>query len=157
MTAALHLKKIRELDLEQPSAPGRPSYISAASGLVTVRSWQYVVADDELHLGVFPVQATQPGRLFRLFEGELPADKGDRKKVKPDLEALVLLPSFAGYTHGALFAIGSGSKRNRRQGVLLRLDEHGAIHGKPRAVDLAPLFDAIEQHEHVHKIVGIAK
>src|SRR5882757_8951381 len=121
----LRLKQIRELNLEAPSRTGRPLHLSAASGLVVVKSLAYVVADDELHLGVFPTQGTAPGRLFRMFEGDLQRDKGDRKKAKPDLEALVLLPSFPDFAHGALFAIGSGSKRNRMRGVLLGLDQQG--------------------------------
>jgi hypothetical protein len=140
------LKKIRELNLTAPSRPGRPSHMSAASALVVVKSFQYVVADDELHLGVFPAQGTAPGQLFRMFEGNLPRDKSDRKKVKPDLEALVLLPSFSDLAHGALLAVGSGSRGNRMQGVLLALDRQGALRGEPRLIDLSPLFGAIEKH-----------
>jgi len=140
------LKKIRELDLAAPSRPGRPLHLSAASALVVVKSFQYVVADDELHLGVFPAHGTAPGWLFRMFEGDLPKDKSDRKKVKPDLEALVLLPSFSSLEHGALLAIGSGSRGNRMQGVLLALDQHGAMQGEPRLIDLSPLFVAIKKH-----------
>ncbi len=63
-----------------------------------------------------------PGRLLRLFDGELPAAKAARKKQKPDLEAITQLPPFGNYPHGALLALGSGSKQNRRRGALLRLD-----------------------------------
>jgi len=142
----LRLKKIRELELERPSRPGRPLHLSAASGLVVVQEYHYVVADDELHLGVFAAEGMQPGRLFRLFEGNLPRDKGDRKKLKPDLESLVLLPPLAGLRHGALFAIGSGSRRNRMVGVLLGLDQQGAIRGQPAQIDMTPLFGAIQKH-----------
>ena len=51
--AGLSLQRLRELDLEAPSEPGRPAFVSAASGLVCVGNYLYVVADDELSLGVF--------------------------------------------------------------------------------------------------------
>jgi hypothetical protein len=142
----VRLTKLRELALDAPSRPGRPRYLSAASGLVVVKSFHYVVADDELHLGVFPADGATPGTLFRLFEGELPKDKSDRKREKPDLETLLLLPSFARYEHGALLAIGSGSKSNRRRGALLALDERGGIRGQSRVIDLADLMSPIKKH-----------
>ena len=110
-----------------------------------MKSWLYVVADDELHLGVFAAEGDAPGQLIRIFEGDLPDDKAQRKRLKPDLEALVLLPPFAAYTHGALFAIGSGSTPNRKRGVLLALDEQGRVEGEPRAIDLSQLFAPIGQ------------
>jgi len=70
-----------------------------------------VVADDELHLGVFHATDAGPGHLMRLFPGRLPHPKAARKARKPDAEALTRLPPFAGCPHGALLAIGSGSKR----------------------------------------------
>jgi hypothetical protein len=139
----LHLEKIRELTLERPSAPGRPAHLSAASGLVAVKSFLYVVPDDEHYLGVFPAEGAAPGKLVRIVDGDLPDDKDERKRLKPDLEALVLLPPLPAWVHGALFAIGSGSKRNRRRGIVLPLDPQGSIAGKPRLIDLSPLFAAI--------------
>lgn|GEM_PF-4646079 len=51
--AIVGLEEIRELDVSTETRGSRLSYISAASGLVCVGSTIYVVADDELHLGVF--------------------------------------------------------------------------------------------------------
>ncbi|MFP2906856.1 DUF6929 family protein [Pyxidicoccus sp. 3LFB2] len=51
----------RTLTLESPEAPGRPAHVSAASGLVRVGPWLYIVADDALHLAVFPAQGDAPG------------------------------------------------------------------------------------------------
>ena len=65
------LTKIRELDLLVAPAAGRPLHLSAASGLACVNSFIYVVADDELHLGVFRKGKREPGRLIRLLEGAL--------------------------------------------------------------------------------------
>lgn len=140
------LTKIRELNLSAAASAGRPLHLSAASGLVCLNSLIYVVADDELHLGVFPSTDNKPGQLVRLFAGELPDFKADRKKQKPDLEALTLLPAFGGYPHGALFALGSGSKRKRRRGAVAGLDAQGAISGTPRIIDLSDLFVPLDEH-----------
>jgi hypothetical protein len=141
----LLLKKIRELTLEAPSAPGRAKFLSAASGLVVVKSHLYVVPDDELHLGVFRVDGDAPGRLLRILDGDLPGNREERKRAKPDLEALVVLPPFAACVHGALFAVGSGSKRNRREGVILALDEQGLVVGPPRAIDLSGFWGHVKK------------
>jgi hypothetical protein len=136
----IRLTKLRSLDIAHPSARGRPSYLSAASGLVCVGANLYVVADDELHLGVFPAIGHEPGHLVRLFEGELPREKSARKRAKPDLEALVELPRMDEFPHGALLAIGSGSTRHRGRGFFLGLDANGALRGDPRVIDLSPLL-----------------
>jgi len=128
------LTKVRQLDLSATTS-GRPLHLSAASGLVCLNSFNYVVADDELHLGVFRANSSEPGHLIRLFEGELPACKTDRKKQKADFEALTLLPSYGDYPYGALLAFGSGSRPNRRLGALLGLDAQGAVRGSPQVVD----------------------
>ncbi len=135
----MDLKLERLLDLHEPAAAGRPTYLSAASGLVRLGAHLYVVADDEHHLGVFPVAAHTPGVLRRLLAGDLPVKPRARKKAKPDLEALVHLPAFEHYPHGALFAMGSGSKAQRQTGALLRLNPQLEIEGAPRLIDLGPL------------------
>lgn len=142
----LSLKKIRELTVAAPSTPGRPLYVSAASGLVAAGTFLYVVADDEHHLGVFSASGDEPGSLLRIFDGDLPEKKKPRKRLKPDLEALVQLPAFATAKFGALFAIGSGSRQNRQSGVLLALDARGAIAAAPRVIDLSALFAPLEAH-----------
>jgi hypothetical protein len=136
----IRLTRLRDLDIVHPSARDRPSHLSAASGLVCVGANLYVVADDELHLGVFSAIGNEPGHLVRLFEGELPREKSSRKRAKADLEALVELPRMDEFPHGALLAIGSGSTRHRGKGALLGLDANGELYGPPRPVDLAPLL-----------------
>jgi hypothetical protein len=140
----ISLTKVRELDLSAPTSTGRTAHLSAASGLVRAGRFLYVVADDELHLGVFHSTEAKAGHLLRLFPGELPAPAAERKARKPDLEALALLPSFAGYPHGALLALGSGSKRNRRMGALLALDAQGEAGDTPQVCDLSGLFTVPE-------------
>lgn len=148
------LTKIRELSLAETGDARSPRHLSAASGLTCAGDFIYVVADDELHLGVFDATGSRPGRLLRLFDGELPADQAARKKHKPDLEAIVRLPAFAGYRHGALLALGSGSKRNRCRGALLALDQSGAIDGRPHVVDVACLFEELDRHVPALNIEG---
>lgn len=138
-STSLPLSLIRQLTLDPAQHPRGQAHLSAASGLVRVRQRLYVVADDELHLGVFEDDAT-PGTLVRLLEGDLPRDKGKRKKAKPDLETLAQLPPLPGCPAGALLALGSGSKPQRETGVLVALDVHGLPNGRMACVDLAPLY-----------------
>jgi hypothetical protein len=139
----MHLTKLRELQLTAPSQPGRPTFVSAASGLVRVRDFFYVVADDELSLGVFPVAGNAPGKLIRLLAGELPLDRDERKRKKPDFESLTFLPPFGRYKHGALLVVGSGSRERRERWVLLPFDEHGADENRIRVIDAAHVYAAI--------------
>lgn len=139
---------IRNLSLDPAQHPRGQAHLSAASGLVRVRQRLYVVADDELHLGMFEEHAAPgtadtdlaPGTLVRLLEGDLPGDKGKRKKAKPDLETLAQLPPLPGCPAGALLALGSGSKPQRETGVLIGLDVHGVPNGRMASVDLEPLY-----------------
>ena len=140
----LPLRWLRDLDLETAAAPGRPTYLSAASGLVATGDALYVVADDELHIGRFPLTGSAPGSLQRLFAGELPDDFASRKKQKPDLEVLMLLPPSNWHVHGALLALGSGSKRHRRRGALLPLDAAGHT-SAPQEIDATPLYATLER------------
>jgi hypothetical protein len=136
-------REIRKLAIDPASHPRGLSFLSAASGLVRVGERLYVVADDENHLGVFDAAGNAPGRLIRLFDGDLPESVKKRKAQKPDLEALLLLPATAQWPAGALLALGSGSRPSRFTGALLKLDEHGEAHGPARAIDLEPLYDRV--------------
>lgn len=134
------LRRRRDLTLAAAPGAGRPLHLSAASGLVCLNSTMYIVADDELHLGVFSTEDDTPGQLVRLFDGVLSDEKIVRKREKPDLEALTLLPAVEGFPHGALFAIGSGSRPNRRRGALLALDQSGAVTDAARGLDLSAIL-----------------
>lgn len=137
------LRHLRDLHLAAGQHPAGRAHLSAASALVRCAGYLYVVADDELHLGVFRADDDAPGQLLRLLPGELPGAPVERKAAKPDLEALALLPAMPGYAQGALLALGSGSRPNRQQALLLALDELGAVRGAPRLIDLAPLYAAL--------------
>ena len=140
----IHVTKVRQLTLQAPSSPERHQHLSAASGLVHVGDYLYVVADDEQSLGVFPATGDTAGVLMPIFSGELPATKTERKARKPDLEALARLPAFPGCPDGGLLALPSGSRPNRRIGALIPLDAHGATSGSPRPVDFSGLFALLE-------------
>ncbi len=140
----LRLKRLRTLRLKDASDPRRPPFISAASGLVRVGKWLYVIADDELHLGIFPATGTAKGSLLRLLPGKLPKGPKKRKAEKADFEVLTLLPRLTGCPHGALLALGSGSRPNRDRGVLVPLDGAGAVNASPRVIDLSGLYRRLE-------------
>jgi len=139
----VHLVKSRLLRLAAPSQPGRPAYVSAASGLVKRGPELFVIADDELQLAVFDCANDEPGVLVRLFAGELPLDPNARKARKSDFEALVRLEPFAGCGSGALLALGSGSRKNRRRAALLPLTESSVDAAAVRVLDGSRLFAAL--------------
>ncbi len=107
---------------------------AAASGLVAAHEALWVIADDGLQLqqlnrlGVTLAQ-------HALFPGEapLPLEPKPRKKAKPDLEALCLLPD------GRLLAMGSGSRRNRQRCSLF-----DPASGRARVIDAAALYQSLE-------------
>ncbi len=136
----MRLQLIRKLDVIAGSRPGRRAWLSAASGLVRIAGEFCVVADDELHVGRFPLDPLRPGRLQRLLPGDLPVDPHQRKQRKPDLEVLLRLPAFAGLPHGALLALGSGSGAHRCRGALLQLSSADGLVGRPRGIEASALF-----------------
>lgn len=135
----LRTRLVRELTLAATDHPRGQPHLSSASGLVCVQGRAYVVADDEHHLAVFDDLAS-PGRLIRLFPGDLPAPKKARKKEKPDTEALMRWPAGDRWPHGALLALGSGSRPNRQAAVLIGLDAAGEPTPAMHRLDLAPLY-----------------
>ena len=139
----MKLSKIRDLTVDNVSHPGRPSHVSAASGLVRVGATLYVVADDELHLGVFSAEGDAPGHLLRMRAGDLPTAAKARKKVKPDFEALVYLPGFGQFSQSALLALGSGSRKSRCLGVLIPLNGEVPDVQMARPIDASELFSQL--------------
>ena len=138
----LQTRVLRPLLLQPLAGGANLPYLSAASGLVRIGQLLYVVADDEHHLGVFDDADPAPGQLVPLLDGELPAAPAARKAAKADCEALLSLPPMRGCPHGALLALGSGSRPGRQRGAWLALDADGAVRpgDTGRVVDLAPLL-----------------
>jgi len=150
----LTLSVLRELDLEAPPAPGRAAHISAGSGVARRGDFVYVIGDDELGLGVFRLSKEAPGALRPVLGGELSADRDERKKEKPDLEALTLLPPFTGRPFGALLGLGSGSNPQRERGFVWGLAADGSLEGKPTELDLSPLYERLRENAPELNIEG---
>jgi hypothetical protein len=139
---------LRTLHVLPTHHPRGQPHLSAASGLVCIAAQAYVVADDEHHLGCFSIEDDQPVQLLRLLPGDLPEQPKQRKRLKPDLENLTALPPMPGYPHGALLALGSGSKDVRHQGLLMALTAQGLL---PRQAEFAPkLIDLKDWYAPLH-------
>jgi hypothetical protein len=152
----LELRELRRLDLEAASGPGRQAHVSAASGVVQRGDFVYVIGDDELFLAVFEVASGAPGRLERVFVGELPADRDARKAAKPDLEALTVLPPFEDHPQGALLGLGSGSSSARDRGFVWGLGPDGALRGEALQIELTPLYGLLRDELGELNIEGAA-
>jgi hypothetical protein len=145
------IRQVHELIVGSSSRTDHPGHVSAASSLVRHEGLLLVVADDELSLVIFDEKELGPGHLIDILEGELPTDQAERKKEKPDLESLALLPPFGGFPHGALFAVGSGSSDKRMRGALVPLDGHGHPIDDARTVDLSELYEGLARDiEHLN-------
>ena len=136
---------IGTLRIDPAQHPQARAHLSAASGLVRSGQTLFVVADDELHLGLFEDTVAAgtppaPGHLLQLLEGDLPSDTAQRKKAKPDFEALAHLPPLPGCAGGALLALGSGSAPHRETAVLLALGGPGRLNGRQAIVSLSALY-----------------
>lgn len=133
---------LRALTLDPRAHPRGRRHLSAASGLVCAHQRAYVISDDEHHLAVFRDRSTA-GELHRIRDSDLPRQKPARKRIKPDLETLLLLPPAPGEAGTALLALGSGSGPNRNTGVLIPLDPHGEPLSAVHRFDLNPLYQPL--------------
>src|SRR5829696_8098231 len=152
----LELRKLRDLEVQEPSGPGRPAHLSSASGVVRRGDFVYVIGDDELHLGVFRLSSNEPGQLRRVLPGDLPDDHSERSRLKPDLEALTVLPPFEGHPYGALLGLGSGSAPERDRGFVCALAPDGSIAGTPDELALGPLYALLRKHVAELNVEGAA-
>ena len=151
MTAPkLKLTKRRDLTL----ADG--GHLSAASGLVRIIGKLFVIADDEHYLGIFDEAGVRPGERLPLFAGDLPVAKTERKRAKPDLEALVALPAGGRFAQGALMMLGSGSAEARHRGVLMRFGSDGGLDGKIETLDLTAIHAQMSERIADLNIEGAA-
>jgi hypothetical protein len=159
------LQPLGTLSLTAPTQNQRQPFIAAASGLVRHGNYFFVVADDELQLGIFsmpklqlskiPSSAIQPGTMWPLLPGQLPLEPTARKRVKPDFEALTLLPPTSHWPHGALLILGSGSTLQRNRAVLLTLDAQGLpAQMPPLLLDFTPLYSALAREFGIVNIEG---
>jgi hypothetical protein len=140
----LELRELRALDLREPPVEGMAAHVSGASGVVRRGDFVYVIGDDLLSLAVFRSSDPAPGELRRVFaDDDLPADDEERKGLKPDLEALTVLPPNEDDPYGALFGLGSGSGEGRDRAFTWSLNADGSLRGDPQEIDLGPLYDLL--------------
>jgi hypothetical protein len=171
----IHPHLLRRLGLDAGAHPRGQAHLSAASGLVCSGGRVYVVADDELHLGIFN-SVVAPGELHRIVPGDLPDGMKARKKRKPDLECLLRWSAPAGgksggKSHGkssgkssgntngntsGLLALGSGSRPNRERGWWIALRADGRPAGAAAPIDLGPLFGPLRAELGAVNIEGAA-
>ncbi len=142
----LSLNLLRILDTSAPTESGRPQFVTAASGLLKVQDYFYVVADDELSLAQFRLDPKVKGHYLEVFTGEkLPLKKKERKKAKADWEALCLFSHSTLGPNPHLLILPSGSEKNRSRGAWIALDSKGNWKNKPQMVDFAPLYQELEK------------
>lgn len=112
--------------------------IFAASGLVKVGNTFYVIADDDLALAI--IEDGKEITFVPLVSGLLPKDHKERKKVKPDWEALALIRN-ANLPIG-LLAIPSGSKPNRQMGSFISFNKNETA---ARPIDFSKIYSILEK------------
>jgi hypothetical protein len=140
---------LRTLTIDSAKHPrGRP-HLSAASGLVRVGKFWFLIADDELELAFFDgTTETSPIDLHAMLSGSLPDDKTERKKRKPDFEVLFNIEpqdEIPMLKNGALLVLGSGSKENTRErGVLLRFAAPPIVQSAHDELEPFEFFQPIE-------------
>lgn len=110
--------------------------IFAASGLVKIDNTFYVIADDDFSIAL--IEEKREVALFPLIQGVLPKDHHERKKMKPDWEALTLVRE-NGLPTG-LLAVPSGSKPNRQTGSFMSLD----VSRVAVAVDFSQVYSSLQ-------------
>ena len=116
--------------------------MSAASGLVRAGAHRYVIGDDLHHLAMFGPGARDRGIAGAPFRGtvEVAARKPARRRSATSSRSPVL-PAFAGYPHGALLALGSGSRRAvAATAHCVAVDAAGRVAGAATRVDLRELY-----------------
>lgn len=143
---------LRRLTLDPRLHPRGQSHLSSASGLALAQGRWHLIADDEHHLASLDAasvgMADGPLHLLRLFEGDLPRGKGKRKDAKPDLETLASLPPLPGLPHGALLALGSGSRPTRQRAALIALSQPDMpvpLETNLAQIDLSMLYAPLRQ------------
>lgn len=151
---AIKLKHLRTLTLNQPLSPERCAHLSAASGLVKIGNFLYVVADDEKFLTTFSFADTTHGILHRIMPGDLPVETEARKAHKHDFETLLPLPADSKYPHSALLVLGSGSSKQRKQGIIVPLLVDGNLSEHIELIDLRPLYALLKNEPGKINIEG---
>ena len=155
----IKLTQVKSLLLAEPLGTNPHAHLSAASGLMKIGRWLFIVADDEKHMVLVDSEDECDPISFPIMEGELPLDSEARKKVKHDFEAIVHIPSNKELPFGGLLILGSGSKKQREQGVIIPFlaaptDRQAPILGEVRIINLDPIYDALKDEPGKTNIEG---
>lgn len=124
--------------------------LSAASGVVRVGQHLLVVADDELFLDAYTEAGRRAERIALLGKSPLPEEHRERKRLKPDLEALVNLPG------RRVLALGSGSAKGRCAGYLFEAAAEGGLPKFCATCDLSPLYEQLSRSFPALNVEGAA-
>lgn len=137
----IYLRWINDLKLEGSLAAG----VKAASGLFKSGKHFFVIADDELSLFQFSFEGATSMKSMPLRSGDLAIDPKERKRQKPDWEALVKLE--IKNQQDILLAIPSGSTENRMAGAFVLLDSQGMIDQSHQVtqVDFSRIYSALKE------------
>lgn len=128
--------------------------LSGASGIVRYNNYYYVIRDNSNHLYQFQGNDFQWVKSIRLFPGTLPSNQKDRKKLKPDLEAMLIVPANDILALDSLMLIPSGSKKNRVKGKLISLTKKGELADDARELDFSNLYSHLKNELHKVNIEG---
>jgi hypothetical protein len=136
----LPIRLTKVLTLDQALPDGR-AHASAASGLVQVGDTFVVALDDEHHIGVFPRGRSGAGRALRILPGDLPVPSAERKRHKPDVEAIVRIDGEHPHDADIVVAFGSGSAAHRSRAIVFTIMDDDGLGVSPDAVlDLDALY-----------------
>lgn len=134
--------------------PKGNKFISAASGLVLTQDYFFVIADNDLNLGVLN-RTNGKNQLIPILPGELPINKKERKKKKPDFETLLQITDNRLPAPG-LIAFPSGSSPQRYLGVYIPFNkEHTLNTSGIIRFDLTRLFKTLLTQTEELNIEGV--
>jgi hypothetical protein len=150
------LRKIRDLSVIGEDGQERSLPIAAASALLRVGDHLLVLSDDERQMAVFEADRDEPGSLIAVMDGHTPSGADERADHKPDFECMAHLAPFDRYEHGAVIALGSGSKPDRDKATVLPLGDDGRPTAEFELVDLGPLYDHLRKEIDDLNIEGSA-
>lgn len=108
--------------------------LNAASGIVRLHDRYYVVSDNETGLFAFDRAWAAEPLFIPLFPAITTDDPKERKKQKPDLEAILAIES-----QRSILTLPSGSTENRMTGAYLNLDGRRDI----AMIDCRPLYEKL--------------
>ncbi len=152
-TKLLRVETLAPLALEKPLESGRPSHVSAASGIVERNGRYYINSDDENALFSWKIgdKTVTP---FILEKGDLGAANEIRKKLKPDYESLLLLDEKQWPPFGALVVWPSASTEKRVEVSVANFNENGNL-DKIQKVNIAGLAKTLSSQVKKLNLEGL--